>query len=809
MAIPVLLKANHDLPTRTSIQINAISSKNIGSIQIRYREWGTQPPTGIWNKIETKSQNGRIEWNTALSTPLTVEITIPGSNEISRILLEPGDAISLHVGNQGINATGTGSEKINLDLSIKHQLQKLSLPETKRVFTMAEFHLWNKYLDSSINIITKELNLAEKSLKKDIYTYIKSSNISAIEYIRTAMFHSLHMQNTYSISADVFCKIYDSLIVNPQTEWLNTVNIDADNDYFYYLTIAEKVERNKRFSLPDSAESSLARRVQYYQEAVRYYKGDILSNVLFKIIGREGFHKYGFTKEVDSLLEKYYQSTSISSEDKAIMRKYELETRAKKTIRKVPKFPPLDSAYYDQHNSVITKKQLAGRIVLLNFYDPKEVQTYIPRIENYFRNNDTVIVANIAVDGSHMNANNQKNGISWRFPATVNDSILKYGYGVTKIPSSYLFNHTGRPAWIFDSLENKADQAEQIIREIDNHMIYMSDGPYVKHTEDSVIVTHIETFNISNERYSLNNPPLLKVITDRKDEHFLVKLKKYVTASPSISSLPSKMVVISDIEGNFKAFRELLQANHVIDDHLNWIFKDGHLVLVGDFFDRGQQVAECLWLIYHLENQSVKHQGQVHFILGNHELMNLTGDTGYVRNKYIANAGYMQVKYTDLYSKDTEIGKWLRTKNIVEKIGNILFVHGGISKDVLNLKMPLEEINTITRRYMNNREAPPDSITDILTNNSESPFWYRGYYQNFNREKIENVIDQTLTLYQVEKIITGHTLTDDISDHYNGKIINIDTPHAFGKSQALLIENGIYYSVDNKGNKNTLPHKIP
>ena len=40
------------------------------------------------------------------------------------------------------------------------------------------------------------------------------------------------------------------------------------------------------------------------------------------------------------------------------------------------------------------------------------------------------------------------------------------------------------------------------------------------------------------------------------------------------------MLVISDIEGNFEAFRKLLQGNGVIDENFNWTYGKDHLVLV-------------------------------------------------------------------------------------------------------------------------------------------------------------------------------------------------------------------------------------
>jgi hypothetical protein len=86
----------------------------------------------------------------------------------------------------------------------------------------------------------------------------------------------------------------------------------------------------------------------------------------------------------------------------------------------------------------------------------------------------------------------------------------------------------------------------------------------------------------------------------------------------------NKLIAISDIEGNFMAFTETAAANGVIDTNFNWTFGEGHLVLTGDFFDRGTQVTEVLWLIYSLEEKAKDAGGYVHYILGNHEIMNLS-----------------------------------------------------------------------------------------------------------------------------------------------------------------------------------------
>src|SRR5688572_1530988 len=75
---------------------------------------------------------------------------------------------------------------------------------------------------------------------------------------------------------------------------------------------------------------------------------------------------------------------------------------------------------------------------------------------------------------------------------------------------------------------------------------------------------------------------------------FIVPLKKSYREERSEFRKPSKLFVVSDIEGQYVYFKQLLQAAGVMDESFNWTFGKGHLVICGDVFDRGNQVAECL-----------------------------------------------------------------------------------------------------------------------------------------------------------------------------------------------------------------------
>jgi hypothetical protein len=269
---------------------------------------------------------------------------------------------------------------------------------------------------------------------------------------------------------------------------------------------------------------------------------------------------------------------------------------------------------------------------------------------------------------------------------------------------------------------------------------------------------------------------------------------------------PSKMLVVSDIEGNFKGLQQLLVGTGVTDGHLQWQFDTGHLVFVGDMFDRGLQVTECLWLLYKLEREAEQAGGKVHFLLGNHELMNLTGNYRYVRRKYWRNADSLRVAYADWYGPTTELGRWLRTKNVIERIGNTLFVHGGISPQVLAQHLSLDQLNYLTRQGI---DAPNHAAllgpAKLISHSDLSPDWYRGIAL---AEVSAQHVQQVLSTYGAKTLVIGHTPNEQIHTLYQRQVIAIDIPHQDhtdqGFMQALWWENGTFSVIDSQQRKKPL-----
>ena len=334
-----------------------------------------------------------------------------------------------------------------------------------------------------------------------------------------------------------------------------------------------------------------------------------------------------------------------------------------------------------------------------------------------------------------------------------------------------------------------------------------TDGPYIIYRKDTIFIHSVyeggtlRKLRTDTSFTAAKKEIRLTVPTGNPHEFFTVNLKARLPQEKTEYRKVPRQLAISDMEGDLKGFLRLLKGNKVIDQQLNWTFGDGHLVLTGDFFDRGKQVTELLWFIYSLEEKAKEAGGYVHFILGNHEIMNLNGDFRYVHPRYMEHAALMKLDYLSLFDERSELGRWLRTKNIVEKVGEVLYMHGGISSEVNLFNSAAPKINELARPYYGDTSYRyPDVYVEILYSEL-GPFWYRGYYTGAPKAT-EAQIDSTLSIFGARYIATGHTIIrDTISTWFNNKLFNTDVPHSKGFSEGLLIEKGKFYRVSESGER--------
>jgi hypothetical protein len=335
----------------------------------------------------------------------------------------------------------------------------------------------------------------------------------------------------------------------------------------------------------------------------------------------------------------------------------------------------------------------------------------------------------------------------------------------------------------------------------------LDDGPYIYwQSPNHAIVFHFCDGEVIERSFETRDTLRFNgFCSDSTWEYVVPTLPRLI--EPHIFERVPKIFAVSDIHGEYEALVALLTAAGVIDGESHWSWGDGHLVIDGDTFDRGDKVTECLWLFYRLEAEARATGGRVHFLLGNHETMVLRRDLRYLNQKY---AGRIlrgtRVNYTDLVGPDMELGRWLRTKHTAVRLNDVLFVHGGMPPLLAERGVSLAEINRLARETVDlpsNVIAFAEGLRKYYGHTDEGPFWYRGYHgaqEGRYPQATSEDVDRTLAFYGARTVVVGHSEIEQVMSLYEGKVIGLDVPVGrLGGLQGLLWENDRFFRVRSDG----------
>jgi hypothetical protein len=317
-----------------------------------------------------------------------------------------------------------------------------------------------------------------------------------------------------------------------------------------------------------------------------------------------------------------------------------------------------------------------------------------------------------------------------------------------------------------------------------------------------------------------------------------------------------KIVAVGDLHGDYKNFVRILRGTKLIDRELRWKGGETHLVQIGDIMDRGPEAKKIFDLLMRLEKEAEEVRGKVHVLLGNHEEMNISGIAfgyqGYVtveqfisflpdkykqrkekefakkeQKKAPQGSGSGSTSSKDLlvywreirddarkrdnhparkqytYNFNKTYGKWLLDRNVVIKINDLVFVHGGISEEFSTWK--LKDINNLARRELDAfRQAvvfstPLQLRVRRIVYEPSGPLWYRDLA--LRGDDFTETVDKILANLNAKNMIIAHTprkITNmDDMRRFDGRIWIIDTGigDAYGGNLSALIINSGEFDV--------------
>lgn len=335
-------------------------------------------------------------------------------------------------------------------------------------------------------------------------------------------------------------------------------------------------------------------------------------------------------------------------------------------------------------------------------------------------------------------------------------------------------------------------------KEQDKKEIHASDGPYILYQPDGS--ARVITVGLKGELKDTTYAALpegfsFPVFSHQGRRLFDVNLHPFERPQWKLPQADS-LIVVSDPHGNFDCFVSVLKNNGVINDRYEWTFGKNQLVIIGDVFDRGKDVLPIFWLIYKLEQEAAEKGGMVDFMLGNHEEMVLRGDIRYAKDKYKALADTLHLPYQDLWKENSELGRWLRTRNLIGIVGNNMIVHAGLSVDFLKRKESVPAMNEVIGQNLSlNRKERTDAspLSAFVFHTKVGPFWYRGMVKSADKYLPIDPADvsRLLKKFKVDRILVGHTIFDDITTFYKGRVIavNVDNKENMekGRGRGILI----------------------
>lgn len=248
---------------------------------------------------------------------------------------------------------------------------------------------------------------------------------------------------------------------------------------------------------------------------------------------------------------------------------------------------------------------------------------------------------------------------------------------------------------------------------------------------------------------------------------------------------PARLVAIGDLHGDLEATRAVLRLAGAIDAKDAWA--GGALVLVqtGDEIDRGDADRAILDLFERLTVEAKAAGGEVLALVGNHEVMNAQQDY-----RYVTPAGreaFGPEGRAAAFSPGGSYAKKLASRPVVVKVGDDVFVHGGVLPK--HIAYGLDRANDETRDFFLGRGDAPRAVTqeDGLT-------WTRMYSAAPGPEECA-VLDEALAKMGAKRMIVGHTVQrNGISPACGDKVFRIDTGMSkfyAGKIEALEIKAGV------------------
>ena len=267
------------------------------------------------------------------------------------------------------------------------------------------------------------------------------------------------------------------------------------------------------------------------------------------------------------------------------------------------------------------------------------------------------------------------------------------------------------------------------------------------------------------------------------------------------------IIVIGDLHADWPMTLNLFKKLGLCDKNKRWTGGNTIVVQLGDQIDghgrHGNSDAsgeiQILDFLEDIHEQALMSNGGVYSLLGNHEFMNVSNNLSFVSDNDL------NIQNRDkIFLSGSEIAnKWANTRNIIMRINDIIFVHGGLVPENTNFQDQniIDKFNTIARKYLRGEKTREDSeVNKYLFDYESAPLWNRELGGNPSCSRLDKTLENISHNLgeKVNHIIVGHTVQKTINSKCDNKVFRVDV----GLSKALGQNTPQVLKIKRKNNKN-------
>jgi len=261
-----------------------------------------------------------------------------------------------------------------------------------------------------------------------------------------------------------------------------------------------------------------------------------------------------------------------------------------------------------------------------------------------------------------------------------------------------------------------------------------------------------------------------------------------VCAEDSAVPVPHRIVAIGDIHADIGAARAAFQLAGATNDHDEWIGGDLVVVQLGDIIGRSYEDRDVLDFILDLRKKARAAGGQLHSLIGNHEVFGAR-----LRLDYVAADAYSAFddipglvlddpRLAHLAADQRARGaalmagghyaKQLAEFSTVLRLGDTIYVHGGVTPHWANYGV--NRINKEVSQWFAGSIVEPLSAQGVDAGNFDDIVIMSRHFSDDVDEEDCELLEESLAILGAKRMVVAHTVQESITARCDEQVWAID-----------------------------------